>query len=101
MHLVTRGNNKILHTSPPHISSSEEIHSLLNHRTLAQLRLTPNHIHKHYDTSLTPTLATHDTHHLFNCTHMRTMLSHLDLWTDPAGVTKLLGRWTAKLAGGP
>ena len=24
-----------------------------------------------------------------------------DLWTDPAGVTALLARWTEKLAGGP
>ena len=30
-----------------------------------------------------------------------TTLSPLDLWTDPAGVTALLGRWTEKLAGGP
>ena len=39
-------------------------------------------------------IHTHDTHHLFNCTHIRTTLSPLDLWTDPAGVTALL-------AGGP
>ena len=44
---------------------------------------------------------THDTHHLFNCTHVRTTLSPLDLWMDPAGVTALLARWTEKLAGGP
>ena len=25
----------------------------------------------------------------------------MDLWTDPAGVTALLARWTEKLAGGP
>ena len=37
-HLATRGNNKILHTPPPHISSSEEIHPRLTRRTLAQLR---------------------------------------------------------------
>ena len=36
---------------------------------------------------------THDTHHLFNCTHIRTTLSPLDLWTDPAGVMELLARW--------
>ena len=46
-------------------------------------------------------IHTHDTHHLFNCTHIRTTLSPLDLWTDPAGVTALLARWTEKLAGGP
>ena len=59
---------------------------------------TPNHIHHHYAPSVT---LTHDTHHLFNCSHIRTTLSPLDLWTDPAGVTSLLARWTEKLAGGP
>ena len=37
-HLATRGNNKILRTPPPHISSSEEILHHLTRRTLAQLR---------------------------------------------------------------
>ena len=38
MHLAIRGNNKILRTPPPHISSSEEILPRLTRRTLAQLR---------------------------------------------------------------
>ena len=46
-------------------------------------------------------IHTHDIHHLFNCTHIRTTLLPLDLWTNPAGVTALLARWTEKLAGGP
>ena len=29
-------------------------------------------------------IHTHNTHHLFNCTHIRTTLSPLDLWTNPA-----------------
>ena len=37
-HLATRGNNKILRTPPPHISSSEERLPCLTRRTLAQLR---------------------------------------------------------------
>ena len=37
-HLATRGNKKILCTSPPHISSSEEIRLRLTRHTLAQLR---------------------------------------------------------------
>ena len=37
-HLATRGNNKILHTPPPHIRCSEEILSRHTRRTLAQLR---------------------------------------------------------------
>ena len=38
MHLVTRGNIKILRTPPPHISSAEGILQRLTRRTLAQLR---------------------------------------------------------------
>ena len=34
-HLAIRGNNKILHTPPPHISLSEEILPCLTRRTLA------------------------------------------------------------------
>ena len=37
-HLATSGNNKILRTLPPHISSSEEIFTRLTHRILAQLQ---------------------------------------------------------------
>ena len=44
---------------------------------------------------------THATHHLFNCTHIRTIRLPLDLWTDPAGVMERLARWRDKLAGGP
>ena len=68
-HLATRGNNKILRTPPPHISSSVEILSCLTHCThpnSAQTNLpssnhtytksTPNHIHPHYSPSATPTI---------------------------------------------
>ena len=61
----------------------------------------PKHIHHHYAPSVTSTH--HDTHHLFNCTHIHTTLSPLDLWTDPAGVTCTAvqmdgeaGWWTAR-----
>ena len=111
-HLATRGKNKILRTPPPHTSSSEEILPRLTRRTLAQLRTNKSPFLKSYlhkvDAKTHPSplcplcnIHTHDTHHLFNCTHIRTTLSPLDLWTDPAGVTALLARWTEKLAGGP
>ena len=111
-HLATRGNNKILRTSPPPIISSEEILPRLTRRTLAQLRKNKSPFLKSYlhkvDAKSHPSLLfplcsahTHDTHNLFNCTHIRTTLSSLDLWTDPAGVTALLDRWMEKLAGGP
>ena len=103
--------SKILCPPPPHISSSKEILPRLTHRPLAQLRTNKSPIFKSYlDKGYAKThpsllcplcnIHTHDTHHLFNCTHIRTTLSPLDLWTDPAGVTALLARWTEKLAGG-
>ena len=65
-HLATRGNNKILYTPPPRISSSVEIFPRLTRRILAQqinhpypnhiyTNLTENHIHKHYALSVTLT----------------------------------------------
>ena len=75
-HLATRGNNKILRTPPPHISSSDEIPPTLlvaplpnseqiNHPSSNHMytKSTPNH---HDAPSLTLT------HHLFNYTHIRT-----------------------------
>ena len=96
-HLATRGNNKILRTPPPHICSSEEILPRLTRRTLAQPRtnISPflkSYLHKvdakSHPSPLCPLCCnthTHDTHHLFNRTHTRTILSPLELWTDPAG----------------
>ena len=108
-HLATRGNNKKLCTPPPHISSSEERLPRFTRRTLAQLRTNKSPFLKSYlhkvdaKTHSSPlcllcNIHTHNTHHIFNCTHIRTTMG---LWTDPAGVTALLARWTEKLAGGP
>ena len=59
---------------------------------------TPRHIHHHYSRFLTsPTQNTSS----LQLTHIRTTMSPLDLWTDPAGDTELLARWTEKLAGRP
>ena len=106
--LATRGNNKILRTPSPHISSSEEILPRLALRTLAQLRTNKSPFLKSYlykvnakshPSPLCPlcNTHTHDIHHLFNCSHIVT----LDSWSDSAGVTTLLARWTQNLAGGP
>ena len=111
-HLATRGNNKILRTPAPHISNSEERLPCLTRSTLAQLRTNKSPFLKSYlhkvDAKTHPSplcplcnIHTHDTHHFFNCTHIHTTLSPLDLWTDAAGVTALLARWTEMLAGGP
>ena len=75
-HLATRGNNKILGTPPPHTSSSEEILPRLTRRTLAQLRTNKSPFlkvnAKTHPSPLCPlcNIHTHDTHHLFNCTHI-------------------------------
>ena len=103
--LASRGNNKILRTLPPHISTSEERLPRLTRRTLAQLRTNKSpflksYLHKvdakSHPSPLCPICNTniHNTHHLFNFNHIRTMLSLLDLWTA------LLARWTEKLVGG-
>ena len=68
MHLATGGNNKILRTPPPHISSSEEIlHALLvapllnsdqiNHLSSNHIYTmsTPKHSHHHYTPFVTHT----------------------------------------------
>ena len=109
MYLASRINSKILRPPPPHIISPEE---LLPRRTLAQLRTNKSpflksYLHKFdaksHQSQLCPLCNTHiqNTHNLFNCTHKRTSLSPLDLWTYPTGVTARLSRWTEKLAGGP
>ena len=111
-HQATRGNNKILRTPLPHTISSEERLPRLTRRTLAQLITNTSPFLKScclkvdaktHPSPLCPLcgIHTHDTHHLFNCTHIRTTLSPLNLWTDPAGVTALLTRWTEKLTGEP
>ena len=107
-YLAVRGNNKILRTLPPHISSYYRVttppHSSYryptqnknHHSQILLTQSTPTHIYNHYST-----FVTHNTSHLFNFTHICTTLSPLDLWTDPAGMTSLPARCTKKLAGGP
>ena len=112
-HLATRGNNKILRTPPPHTSSSEEKLPRLTRRTLAQLRTNKSPFLKSYlrkvDAKTHPSplcplckVHTHTTHIISLTAPTYSPHFHpLDLWTDHAGVTALLARWTENLAGGP
>ena len=106
-HLARRGNKKILCTPPPHISSSEVILPRLIRRTLVQFRtikspFLKSYLHKvdakTHQSALFPlcNTHTHDTHCIFNFTHICTTLSPLDLLTDPAGANALLARWSSK-----
>ena len=87
-HLTTRGNNKILRTPPPppHTNSFEERLPRLTRRTLTRLSTNKSPFLKSYlhkvnakthPSPLCPlcNIHTYDTHHLFNCTHMRTPFS--------------------------
>ena len=70
-YLATRGNNNILRTPPPHISSTEQILPRLTRHTLAQVRTNKclflkSYLHKvdakshhHYAPSAAPTHTTH------------------------------------------
>ena len=77
-HLAARGNNTILHTPPPHISSSEEILPRLTRRTLAQFKalFLKSYLHKvdaeTHPSPLCPLCNTHTHYTLFNCTHIVT-----------------------------
>ena len=82
-HLATRGNNKILRTPPLHISNSEEILPCRTRRTFVQLRTNKSPFLKSYlhkiDANTDPSplyilcsTHIHDTHRLFNCTHIVT-----------------------------
>ena len=89
-HLAIRGNKKILHTPPPHISSSEEKQINQPSPNHTYTKSTPNNIHHHYASSVT------STHNIPSTAHT---LSPQELWTDTAGVTELLARWMEKMAG--
>ena len=90
-HTVTTTDIK---TNMRHIHTSIVSRHLATSHTYT--KSTPKHIHHHYAPSVT---STHTTHIISSTTP--TTLSPLDLWTDPAGVTALLARWTEKLASGP
>ena len=99
-------------TNTAHISRSQEILLRLTRCTFAQPRTNnspflKSYLHKveakSHPSPLCPLCNTHtyNAYHLSKCTHMRTTLSTLDLWTCPAGVTGQLNSGTEKLAGGP
>ena len=58
------------------LPNSDKINLISSIHTYAKSR--PKHIYHHYAPSVTLT-HTQDTHHLFNCTHIRPTLSPLDL----------------------
>ena len=105
-HLATRGNNKILRTPPPYISSSEEILPRLIRRTLVQLitktsSFLKSYLHKVDDKSHPSPLCPlcNDTHTSSLQLHQYT--HHIGFVDRPRRSEALLARWMEKLAGGP
>ena len=98
-HLAPRANNKLAELK--RYFSASLVAPFPNS---GQTNLLPQIIRtqsRRHITSITTIPPLQHPHHHFNVTHIRTALSPLDLWTEPAGVIELLVRWRDKLAGGP
>ena len=63
----------------------------------------PQPTHPHLSNPICSLCKTHPhtTEHLFNCTHLYTSNTILDLWMSPGRVVPLLARWKGRLAGLP
>ena len=96
--------SKILQTPAPQIHPSEELLGRDQRRLLAQIRAGKSPLLISYlnkidpDTHPSPNCPLcndqeHDTIHLFQCTHMHTTLTPLDLWNRPCEASELLDAW--------
>ena len=93
-HLLQRNHNKLIHQHAPRSplpnSPSPEKH------VASSPNFEPIKVHT---SPLCPLCKTHPTYHQFNCTHLYTSNSILDLWMSPERVVPLLVRWKRRLAG--
>ena len=107
---MQRNHNKLIHQHAPKISPSELSLPRETRRTLSQLRTNKSPIlisylykvdETHHPSPRCPLCKTnpHTTDHLFNCTHLYTSSSILDLWLSPERVAPLLIRWKRRLKG--
>ena len=95
-HLEDRLPNKVLNDKPPPVSKSEEFLPRKIRRTLAQIRTNNSPLLLTYKHKIDPhtrpnplcplyKIHDHDTTHLFNCTHIPTHLTPMDLRKKPCG----------------
>ena len=109
-YLSSRQNNKIINQIAPGINKTEETLPRQTRRMLAQLRTGKCPLLQAYKHKIDPLTNTsplcplcknteHTTQHLFNCTHIHTHLTPLDLWKDPVGTAGLLAIWEQRLDG--
>jgi hypothetical protein len=107
-HLSSLKPNKILNQVAPPVDRTEISLPRRTRCLLAQLRTGKskylltylNHINpQKYPSHLCPKCSSqpHDVHHLFNCTHIPTTLTVLDLWTNPKDVADLMDLWRENL----
>ena len=111
-HKQNEPRNKVLNTPAPDIHTSEQTLTHFMRRTLAQLRTNKSPILHSYLNKISPdthpsplcplcSTHTHDTQHLFNCTHIHTTLSPVDLWLKPVEAAALVTRWLVDLGRPP
>ena len=109
-YLSSRQNSKIINQIAPEINKTEETLPRQTRRMLAQLRTGKCPLLQAYKHKIDPLTNSsplcplcknteHTTQHLFNCTHIHTHLTPLDLWKDPVGTALLLAIWEQRLDG--
>ena len=100
-HMQAIPHNKILNTTAPEISETEQALPHYTRRLLAQLHTNRSPIlqntytktlQKHTHHRTVP-YATHNTKHLFNCPRLPTDLAPEALWDDPGGGRGRRGCW--------
>ena len=106
-YLERREEHLLLGTQAPEVAKSETSLPRGSRRTLAQLRAQKCPLLRVYlrnigaaDDSSCP-LCGHDPHdvtHLFECRHIQTQLTPLDLWRNPVEAAALVNEWEAELA---
>ena len=107
-HMQAIPHNKILNTTAPEISKTEQALPHYTRRLLAQLRTNKSPILHENLHKITP--ETHptpncplchtqplNTKHLFNCPKLPTNLGPEALWDNPGGAAGLLARWSDQL----
>ena len=106
-YLDQRDAHPLLQTPAPDVDKSETGLPRASRRTLAQLRARKCPLLREYLRNIGAAqdpscpLCGHDPHdvaHLFECQHILTRLTPLDLWRNPVGAAALVSEWEAALA---
>ena len=106
-HIAQRDAHLLLQTQAPDVDASEVTLPRASSRTLAQLRAQKGPLLRAYLCNIgaaeDPSCPLcghhcHDVAHLFECQHIQTLLTPLDLWRRPVRAAALVSEWEAALA---